>query len=70
VASEVGPKRSSNTWKEADILDSGESLLSWKSPKGPHAERNARAADMLSRACNACAAGIGHIEAALKDGLA
>ena len=56
--------------READILDSGESLLSWKSPKGPHAERNAKAADMLRRACEAYAAGIAHIEAALKDELA
>jgi hypothetical protein len=50
---------------EADLLDQAEPLLGWQSPQGPDAERNQKAADLLSKAFAAYQAGIGEIEAAL-----
>lgn len=50
---------------EADILDSGESLLWWNSPEGPDVARNARAADLLDRACALYRQGVEEIEKAV-----
>ena len=35
---------------EADILYQGEDLLWWNSPKGPDAERNAKAVELVTKA--------------------
>ena len=50
---------------EAGILDSGADLLWWNSPHGPDADRNAKVADLLSKARESYAHGIQEIEKAL-----
>ena len=50
---------------EADGLDRGADLLWWQSPKGPDLERNAKAAELLSKARDSYAKGIEEIEKAL-----
>lgn len=51
--------------KEADVLDSGEALLSWGAPEGPDVDRNQRTAELLGAAGSEYAAGIAAIETAL-----
>ena len=51
--------------KEAEILDSGEALLSWQAPVGPDADRNQRIASLLRSARAEYAAGVAAIETAL-----
>ncbi len=51
---------------EADILDSGADLLWWDAPKGPDAERNAKAAELLSKARESYASGIDEIQRAVQ----
>jgi hypothetical protein len=53
--------------KEANILDSGEAMLSWKAPEGPDVDRNQRTADLLRMARSEYAAGIASIEMALAN---
>ena len=50
---------------EADTLDSGADLLWWDAPKGPDAERNLKAVNLLSKARESYASGIMEIEKAL-----
>jgi len=50
---------------EADVLKDAESLLSWKSPEGPDAARNARVVETLTKARAEYAAGIAGIRKAL-----
>jgi hypothetical protein len=50
---------------EADTLDSGADLLWWDAPKGPDAERNAKAVELLSKAMESYASGVQEIEKAL-----
>ena len=50
---------------EADVLKDAESLLSWKSPEGPDAARNARVVEILTKARAEYAAGIAEIGQAL-----
>ena len=51
---------------EAGILAGGEDLLGWNSPAGPDAARNAKAADLLERACGLYRAGVEELEEAVK----
>jgi hypothetical protein len=51
---------------EADLLDSGADLLWWEAPKGPDAERNAKASELLSKARKSYASGIDEIERAVQ----
>ena len=50
---------------EAELLDSGADLLWWDAPKGPDAERNARAVKLLTEARESYASGIKEIKRAL-----
>lgn len=51
--------------REAALVATGDKLLSWGSPEGPDMARDAAAHDLLSRAADLYAEGIGHLEKAL-----
>jgi len=52
---------------EVDVLGQGADLLWWQSPEGPDLERNAKAAELLSKARENYASGVEEIEFALKS---
>ena len=52
---------------EADVLEQGADLPWWQSPEGPDLERNAKAAELLSKARENYASGVEEIERALKS---
>ena len=65
-ASEYLERAAEHFKAEADVLDEGAHLLWWKSPEGPDPERNAKAAELLSKAREHYARGIEEIEGALQ----
>ncbi len=64
-ASEHLKKAAEHFKAEADALDSGADLLWWDAPKGPDAERNAKAVELLSKSRESYASGMREIERAL-----